>query len=199
MLTWPPMDRRWLLGGVLLAGGFGFIRALTYRPKLESDSRLLLIGDSLAQGLLQYFRGFASDAGLAYVGIGLPGTRVDQWLLSERLSQKLAEFKPTLVLVSLGTNDAYSNISPAAVKKNTEALVEKIKSSGAQVIWIGAPAMPETYDGRPLHEETLQAIKSVAPYYFPSEEYVIPRGPDSLHPSVQGYAGWAGAIWQWLT
>lgn len=193
------MDRRWLLGGVLLAGGFGFIRAVTSRPKLEKDSRLLLIGDSLAQGMLPHFRVFAEEENVPYVGTGLPGTRVDQWMNSEWLNKKLTEFKPTHVLVSLGTNDAYSNLSPDVVKKNTETLVHKIQASGAHVIWIGAPAMPEQYGKNTLNEAVLHAVKSATPYYFASQEYPIPRGPDNLHPSVQGYAGWAGAIWNWLT
>jgi lysophospholipase L1-like esterase len=34
--------------------------------------------------------------------------------------------------------------------------------------------------------------------YFPSDQLAIPRGPDGIHPTARGYAGWAGAIWQWL-
>ena len=193
------MDRRWLLGGILLASGFGFIRAVTARPKLEKDSRLLLIGDSLSQGMLPHFRVFAEEAGVPYIGSGIPGTRIDQWAASNWLEKTLAEFKPTHVLVSLGTNDAYSNLSPQSVQQSAKTLIEKIQLAGAHVIWIGAPALPETYGKNILHEDTLQVVQGVAPYYFASQEYSIPRGPDNLHPSVQGYAGWAGAIWNWLT
>ena len=193
------MDRRWLLGGVLLAGGFGFIRAVTYRPKLEKDSRLLLIGDSLAQGLMPQFQVFATEAGIGYVGTGIPGSFVHQWASSDWLVKKLIEFKPTHVLVSLGANDAYSGLAPAAVEASAVALVEKLKAADAHVIWIGAPALPETLGTSKVDEATLSNIRSAAPYYFASEEYSIPRGPDNLHPSVQGYAGWAGAIWNWLT
>ena len=193
------MDRRWLLGGVLLAGGYGFVRAVTYRPKLDESSRILLLGDSLAQGMLPHFRGLALSADLPYVGAGLPGTRIDQWTNSQWLRQKLSTFAPTHVLISLGTNDAFTNKSPEEVAASAASLIETVKASGAHPIWIGAPALPETYGGRPFHEDILEAIRAEASYYFDSTEYVIPRGPDNLHPSAAGYAGWAGVVWNWLT
>ncbi len=36
-------------------------------------------------------------------------------------------------------------------------------------------------------------------FYFHSEKLEMPRGPDNLHPTARGYAGWAGAIWHWLS
>lgn len=199
MLTCAAMDRRWLLGGVLLAGGFGFVRAVTYRPRLTPDSKIMLIGDSMAQGMLPHFRGLAEDSGLSYIGAGLPGTRIDQWTSSQWLRQKLTEFKPSHVLISLGTNDAFTNLSPSTVRKNAEDLLAVIQESGAHPIWIGAPQLPATYSGNNLNEGILETIHNVAPYYFASEDYEIPRGPDNLHPSAGGYAGWAGAVWNWLS
>ena len=35
--------------------------------------------------------------------------------------------------------------------------------------------------------------------YFHSEKLEIPRGPDGIHSTPRGYAGWAGAIWRWLS
>jgi lysophospholipase L1-like esterase len=192
------MDRRWLLGGVLLAGGYGFARALTYRPPLDSNSRILLIGDSLAQGMLPHFQALSSEAKIPYVGTGIPGTRVDQWVHSDWLVRKLVELSPTHVFVSLGTNDAFTNLSDASVRQSAKQLVAMLKKSGANVIWIGAPRMPETYGGKPFRPEIIETIRSVAPFYFDSSNYNIPRGPDLLHPSAGGYAGWAGAIWNWI-
>lgn len=196
MLPWRPMDRRWLLGGVLLASGFGFVRAMTYRPKLDADSRLLVIGDSMAQGMLPHFRVFASEMRIPFMGGGIPGTRVDQWDNSEWLKAKLVEFKPTHVLVVLETNDAVSQLDPEVVKTSAIRLVTRIESAGAHAIWIGAPELPPSLK---VNIQTLEAIRSAAPYYFDSTECSIPRAPDNLHPSVKGYTGWAGAIWNWLT
>ena len=193
------MDRRWLLGGVLLAGGFGFVRAVSYRPKLTPESRILLLGDSMAQGMLPHFRKLSEEEGLSYVGAGLPGTRIDQWVDSNWLTKKLSEFAPTHALVVLGTNDAYAAQGHSYVRERTKELVEKIEAAGAHPIWIGAPKLPENYFSNRLDEDVLDHIRSATRYYFASEDYDIPRGPDELHPSAGGYAGWAGAIWNWLT
>lgn len=153
----------------------------------------------MAQGMLPHFRALSEEADLDYVGAGLPGTRVDQWLSSDWLTKKLAEFSPTHVLISLGTNDAYAAQGNAYVREKTRKLVEKIEASGAHPIWIGAPQLPEEYFSKRLDVSVLDTIRGATKYYFASEEYDIPRGPDELHPSAGGYAGWAGAIWNWLT
>lgn len=200
------MDRRWLLGGLLIAGGVGVARAMTARPKLTPDSRVLLIGDSLAVGMRPHFQALAREEGVPFDARAVSGSRIDQWVESNRLLEVLDLFQPSHVLISLGTNDAYSPFEPEVVADNAEELLETIQEAGAHPIWIGAPDLPEqipcpscpsgTFD---LRTDSLIAIEKVAPYYFDSTEYEIPRGPDGIHPTAAGYAGWAGAIWNWLT
>lgn len=193
------MDRRWVLGGVLIAGGVGVVRVVTYRPKFTEDSKILIIGDSLANGMAPHFRGLADEEGLPLLAGAVNGTRVDQWKQSRWLLQKLQEFQPTHVLISLGTNDAYTSKTPEEVANSTDTLLDVIEAHNAHPIWIGAPALPESSAGAPLNEGILDEIRGVVPYYFDSTTLEIPRGPDALHPSAAGYAGWAGFIWNWLT
>jgi lysophospholipase L1-like esterase len=193
------MDRRWLLGGLLFAGGVGAVRAITARPKLNAESSVLLIGDSMGVGMAPHFKGLAHEEGLPFETVALTGTRVDQWVNSNRLLQKLNLIRPSHVLISLGTNDAYSGKTPENIHENTKELVEIIKEFNANPIWIGAPSLPERTGGVDLHVDNLLAIRSGTPYYFDSSTLTIPRGPDDLHPTAAGYAGWAGAIWNWLT
>lgn len=199
MLPWLPVDRRWLLGGVLFAGGVGLVRALTYRPKFDENSRVLVIGDSMARGMSPHLRLLAEEADLPFLAMAENGTRISQWANSPNLASALIDFDPTHVLVVLGTNDAYTQ-KPAEVIGNDAAdLVELIEETDAHVIWIGAPELPLASAGAELDEDILATIQNEAPYYFDSADLQIPRGPDDLHPTARGYAGWAGAIWNWLT
>jgi lysophospholipase L1-like esterase len=173
----------------------GLVAAATRRPKITDKTRLLLIGDSMAVGLNTHMRELAADEGVAaYDGKGIVGTRIDQWAHDGWLDDELATFQPTLILVSLGTND--EAMGPGAAEHQAPALEEllgKLRDSGAEIVWIGPPALPFARQG------VSDMARSEAPYYFASETLDIPRGPDGLHPTAAGYAGWAGAIWRWLS
>lgn len=180
-------------------GGVGLVRVLTARPKLDDNSRVLLIGDSLANGMTPHFQTLAEESEIPLISIAQTGTRIDQWADSSELASSLIDFDPTHVFVSLGTNDAYTDLAPEDVAEDVRALVELIEETEAHVIWIGAPQLPEIVNGREINENILDTIADNAPNYFDSTDLNIPRGPDNLHPTVAGYAGWAGALWNWLT
>lgn len=199
MLPWLRMDRRWILGGVLLAGGVGVVRVLTQRPRFDEHSKILLIGDTFANGLSPHLQTLATDEDLPFLFGAKNGTNLEEWANSEWLLRKLEEFEPTHVLISLGTTDAYSPISPEQAAESVEELVAIIQEHQAHPIWIGEPALPDVYAGLSPNEEVLDAIQEHAPYYFNSSEISIPRGPDGLHPTATGYAGWAALIWNWLS
>ena len=189
------MDKRWLLGGLLIVGGVGLVAAATRRPKVGDKSRVLLFGDSMAVGLDPHMRSLATEAGVEdYAGHGIVGTRLDEWASSDWLTSELESFQPTLILVSLGTND--EKLGPGAADRQApyfDALLEKLLATGADLVWIGPPELPFPRAG------VSDMIRQKVPYYFASETLDIPRGPDSLHPNAAGYAGWAGAIWRWLS
>lgn len=192
------VDRRWILGGLLFAGGVGIVRVLTNRPKLDENSRILVIGDSFARGLAPHLDALAEDEDLPLHAMGISGTVTVQWVNSTDLSSQLASFKPTHVFVSLGGNDSYTNFSPEDVAEDSLELVEKIQTAGAHPIWIGVPPMPRFHGGNEINPDTLMAVKDAVPFYFDSSDLVIPREPDGLHPTAAGYAGWAGAFWNWI-
>ncbi len=194
------MDRKWILGGIAIAAGVGLLRLVTSHPKLHADSRGLVIGDSLAQGLNLQLKALAKDDRLAYEGRGLPGSRIDQWATSAWLAQTLDTFQPTLVLISLGTNDGYmSGDVWARQAPSLKKLLDRIEASGAEVVWIGVPELPRTQSGMKLDEGFLDELSDAAPSWFDSAAMDIPRGPDGLHPTARGYAGWAGSLWAWLS
>lgn len=191
----PHVDRRWLLGGLLIAGGVGLVAAATRRPKLSEKSRVLLIGDSMAVGLDPHMRELAEESGIeAYASRAIVGTRIDQWAASAALDKELESFQPTLILVSLGTNDeALGEGAADRQELYLDELLEKLQATGAEVVWILPPALPF-----PTHGVT-ELIREKAPFYFTSDRLDIPRSPDGLHPNAAGYAGWSGAIWRWLS
>lgn len=189
------MNRRWLLGSLLIAGGVGLVAAATRRPKIGPETRLWVFGDSLAVGLIPQLRALADEEGIAdFGGRGIVGSRLSDWDHDAALPGEFAAFQPTLILVSLGTND--EALGPGAAERQAphlERLLETLAGTGAEVVWVGPPELPFEREG------VSDMIRAAVPYYYPSERLSIPRGPDDLHPNAAGYAGWAGALWQWLS
>lgn len=192
-------SKQWLYAGLALVAGVGVVRLMS-GPRLKKGLRVLLIGDSLALGTLPHYSALAKEAGIEFKGLGVTGSRIDQWAGSQELPKVLASFKPDLVLVSLGTNDAF--MKGADVVGTQRAQLEKLllQLHGRDVVWIGPPTLPNPPSpGVVLMIQ--EAAGALAPrfHYFHSERLQIPRGPDAIHPTVRGYAGWAGAVWHWLS
>jgi len=192
------VDKRWLYAGLLItAAGVGLVRAFR-GPKIKPGERLLLVGDSLAVGLSPPMKALAAEGKVAMESQAISGTRIDQWARSKKLEEKLVTFRPNVVLVSLGTNDAYGS-GPDIVRQTAaalETLMAKIRAAGAEVAWIGPPALPKAPTPAVLAMLKQSIDRS---HYFPSDTLGIPRAPDGIHPTVRGYAGWAGEIWRWIS
>ena len=188
------MDRRWLYGGLGVAGGIGRARRVGRRgPRLAAGTRFLLVGGAFAQGLAPPLRALARDQRIVFdVALPPPGPkppRTEAWAARPEVTAKILTFKPTLVAVALDVlaPDVISKTRQAAALK---ALLSAIQRTGAVAVWIGPPTAPVA----------ARARGEPSGRYFPTATALtLPRGPDGLQPTVAGYAGWAGAVWQWLS
>jgi lysophospholipase L1-like esterase len=151
---------------------------------------VLLLGDSLAVGLKVPMAQLALDSGAAIAAHGIVGSRIANWANSPTLASDMS-FNPTLVLLSLGTNDMKMT-SPGAEAGDLSALLAKLRAGGAEVIILAPPTMPFPDHG------VRNMLAASGATIFPSDALSIPRGPDGIHPTVRGYGGWSGAIWAWL-
>lgn len=182
---------------------------------LPPGSRVLLVGDSLAVGLASPLSVLAATNSVPFEAHGVVSTRVDQWAngatVSEPVSAQtiaitgqppgqkrveldldgyLERFRPTHVLISLGTNDA---AGAGVSKENVARLIAKVMKAGATPLWIGPPTMPF-----PGVDAVRGVVKESGVRYFPSEILEVSRAKDRIHPTRVGYASWAYAVWQWL-
>ncbi len=219
-------NRAWIyvgLGAATLTA-VGLVELLG-APTLRPGDRLLLVGDSLAVGLSAPLGALCRDSGIPFQAIATVGTRIDQWAESQPLSDALAAFQPTIVLISLGTNDAYmlpqkGQDIGARQAPYMEQLLSKIEQytrstdygmGPRAIVWISPPTLPpaavslgpvmELIESQ--HQVSLSRLKPRVAF-FPTQRLNVPveslpRGPDGIHPAPRGYAAWAGAIWQWLT
>jgi acyl-CoA thioesterase I len=122
-------------------------------PAATPDKRPVIVafGDSLSAGYgletgLSYpdfLQKILDDKKLPYrvVNMGLSGDTTTGGLA--RIDQCL-ELKPKLVLLELGGNDGLRGIPVANIRKNLDAMIRKLKDSGATVVLVGI-TLPRNY------------------------------------------------------
>lgn len=204
-----PAERQWVWGSIAIVGGVGLVLATSRLmrpdapapgspeaaagPMLRPGARVLLVGDSLAQGLAPPLQQLAKADRIDVVGRGRQSTTIQQWGQQQAwLQQALAEGPFDVVLISLGTNDMKVQ-SPASEEPAMRSLLSAIVAAGSQPVWIAPPTMP-------FPDRGVRALVASADVpTFPSDQLTIPRAGDGIHGTLAGYAGWAGAIWHWLT
>jgi lysophospholipase L1-like esterase len=185
----------WLLGLRLLVGfgvreGIAAARATPQPP--PPGARVLLIGDSLAVGLASPMRKLAESSGVTFASDARGGTVTRQWLSRGWAQSAIANTNPTIVVVSLGTNDAAGKISAPAFAGQAAELAALARKAGARVAWLVPPPMPYSIDAittglRPL------PVSRIAP---PAD---LQRSSDRIHCTPAGYQAWAAHAWQQLS
>lgn len=157
----------------------------------QGPRRVLLVGDSLAVGLAPNLQRLASFAGDSFAAEATTGTRSDQW--APKMPSLLTKYDPTLVLISLGTNDA--NMSdPTQNRGYVRSIVEAVRASGARLVWILPPTLPPKLKAQPVRDMIVDTgIETYDSYLIQ-----IPRAGDGIHPTPSGYSSWASAIWSFI-
>ncbi len=175
-------------------------------PSLKAGDRVLLVGDSLAVGLTVPCGSLAREHGITFKALAIVGTRIDQWASSSDLAQTLATFQPTIVIISLGTNDAYMMGPPDPGQRQApylDKLLSLLESAVPRaIVWLQPPTLPPAATAlasiRTLIDSARRRVRTPV-FVFQTQKLSLPRGPDGIHPVASGYAQWAGALWQWLT
>lgn len=157
------------------------------------NSRILHFGDShVASGLkatmAQHFR----KAGAKYRQEGWVGSRSKSWIASGRLRQLVREFRPTVILITLGTNEMKNKV-PTRNRCWIRAIVHRFKE--ATCYWMGPPPLIEDKYG--YNEMAMRAVKPCR--YFDSRILGLsPRNDGTFHLTRQEGTVWADLVWDWM-
>lgn len=167
------------VGSVL--GAVAAVGVLLLRNSSDPPTRVALIGDSYAVGLGPELKKLLPS----FEYEGFEGTNSAQWANRSApcgsCGAWLAGFKPTLVLVSLGTND-----KPVDAR-NYQDIVRRLHGLGAHVVWIEPPA---GVDGL---NEARDAIARLGVRTIPATTAPV-YGSHPKHPNQAGYRAWAAEI-----
>jgi lysophospholipase L1-like esterase len=182
--------------------------------EIKPDERIWLIGDSNGFLIYPLLAAKASEAKVPFGGDPIAGSSVIQWASSlHKEHWRARAFKPTLILVALGANDAcmgtriVSNEPPYLT-----ALLGRLKRTGAsRIVWLGPPKIGST-EPKVCHAMKdclaravpgLDAFKAMvvasSTTYLDGRDSSAEMGTDLLHPTLNGRATWVNWVWNQLT
>ncbi len=169
-------------------------------PILGPESRVLLVGDSLAIGLGPTLRKLGAKRAVTVRVLAKSGTTISDWARSAELAHELLSFAPTVVCICLGTNDAALS-HPEGERPELDALIRLCRRQGKSTLaWIeppGLPTLPRIAIVRDMLG-TSPAAAGAGMHRFDSRFLALPRTSDGVHCTAEGYRTWAQAIWSYL-
>jgi lysophospholipase L1-like esterase len=160
------------------------------------SARVLLIGDSFAQGFGPPLGELARAVGLPFKDVGVKSTTIQHWLSGSALVDAMASADPTLTLVSLGANDMNAS-DVAAEGRRAGQLIDTLRRNGsAAVAWIAPPLMPN--DKAAFRTQLAAECAGREVRVFDTPALVLERAPHDFHMTPKGYRTWADAIAAWV-
>lgn len=180
---------------------------------LAASCSVLIVGDSLSSGYgLAVGQGWVerlddrlkkTTPGWRAINASVSGDTTQNGL--QRLGPALERHRPQGVLIALGGNDALRGTPPAAIRQNLVALVRQARASGAWVLLLAAPVLPNY---GPAYAEAVAKVygdvaRSEQAVHVPC--FVCDVGvksdmmqADGIHPNAQAQPALLDAVWPYL-
>lgn len=118
---------------------FGIKLAAIFSLALAADDKILLIGDSLAYMLAPYLKKEAAAEHIPFVSMARGGSTLAQWQDQGWAAKAIERVHPTIMLVSVGTND---RVQPDEFPTRAKSLSDFAEHEGVRIIWLSPPPMP---------------------------------------------------------
>lgn len=182
-------------GGVRHGGAAPSISSTTPASEVAlaidpSPQRILILGDSMIEGLLPRLADYAAENGHSVSAVIWYGSRTIDWARGSRLSDALRDFRPTFVVFVVGS----SELTTRDIEKRSSAVRQMLKTVGERKwIWVGPPNWrADTGLGAMLERELGPGR------YFRSRELSFERKRDGIHPTLAASERWMDAVAEWL-
>jgi len=165
-----------------------------------SGTTVVHFGDShVASGLTSGLREHFRAQGARYYSDYWVSSSTPRWAYSERLADMLRRRHPDVVIVTLGSNEAYMP-NPVGYARHMRRLVARLQTVGLRdarrsCFWIGPPRYEHLNVDRIV---AVQQQNATPCRYFDSRAIDAPRGHTRLHFTREGGVQWADAIWNWM-
>jgi lysophospholipase L1-like esterase len=160
-------------------------------PVSLKDKTVLLLGDSMAEGLGWFLREKVESAGGRYIIEPWQSSTIVSWE-SGRLKQALARHKPDILFIALGSNELFVERPEQTRAPQIRQLTKDIGDLPAY--WIGPPSWKPDNGLVRVIQENFQPE-----HFYNSNDLKVPRRADGAHPTREGFELWANLVWDWYS
>lgn len=160
------------------------------RPIDPAPQRILILGDSMIEGLLPRLADYAVENQHSVNAVIWYGSRTINWARGARLAEAMAAYRPTFVVVVVGSSELHVN----NVEKRAAAIEQMLRTIGdRQLIWIGPPNWTKDTGINDVIERTVGSAR-----YFRSAQLSFERKRDGIHPTLASSQVWMDAVARWI-
>lgn len=160
----------------------------TYPVSLK-EKTVVLIGDSMAEGLGWFLREKIEAAGAHYIIESWQSSTIPGWQ-NGRLRKLIERHKPDVLFISLGSNELFIKNPEETRAPLIRQLTKDIGDLPA--FWIGPPSWKPDNGLVHVIETNFQPD-----HFYNSNDLKVPRRSDDAHPTREGFETWANLVWDW--
>ncbi|MCS7018807.1 MAG: SGNH/GDSL hydrolase family protein [Cytophagales bacterium] len=166
-------------------------KELVFHEKSDkSRHRILLTGDSMGDGLFLAWRKLRKKGNFDIRYQPWYGSTTDSWAKTDKLENMIKDYRPTLVIFSLGANQL-SDHQIAAKEDHIREIVRQLGNTN--YVWIGPPNWKEDTGINNLIMKHVGKER-----FFDSRRLHFERRKDGAHPTEKAAAVWADSINCWM-
>jgi hypothetical protein len=156
----------------------------------STSQRILLIGDSMTEGIMRAMTDYCDANNHKLMSIVWVSSSISGWCKSKRLQSYASKFKPTYVMIVLGSNELFVPNSPVREKYIRELITQ---AEPAKVVWIGPPNWKPD---KGIYDQLIEVLGEKR--VFVSKKLAFERQKDGIHPTFKSSRYWTEAISEWI-
>lgn len=153
--------------------------------------RILLIGDSMLEGLMLRLRDYAAYNGHDMKSVIWYSSSTLWYGTSDTLAYYIKQYKPTYVMLVLGANELFIGDIKNKRLKYVKRIVAQMDT--VPYVWVGPPNWK---DDTGINELILANVGEKR--YFPSKDLSYDRASDGAHPTRASARVWMDSVAQWV-
>jgi hypothetical protein len=158
-------------------------------PVSLAGKTVLLVGDSMAEGLQPSMQKRVSAAGGRFFAEPWQSSTIIGWEGTGRLRQMIERYQPDIVFISLGSNE----LEARRPEGRAPLIKQMLAEIGARpAFWIGPPSWRQDRGLLGVIAENFQPG-----HFFNASNLQVPRQSDGKHPTLEGFEQWTEMIWHW--